>query len=194
MSCFFTAYAGVPSQQVSRVTTPGDSSQPTPSMATPSQATPSMASNLSTTSESNGPPDETAPSQTLGQCRSGISDTISDTESFVEVSESDVKDVEAMVKSPSFHSEPGSDTLTTVSLTSEASKLEESTKNSNGSISQKPHEKEERSRRYVAEFLEKYVLDSRTDKQVSVQYFLVVYCKCISFEFLSILMMEWNNL
>lgn len=140
-------------------------------MATPSQATPSMASNLSTTSENTGPPDEAPPSQNLGQGRSGISDTISDTESFVEVSESDVKDAEAMVKSPSFHSEPGSDTLTTVSLTSEASKLEESTKNSNGSIGQKHEEKEERSRRYVAEFLEKYVLDSRTDKQVKVYFF-----------------------
>ncbi|XP_050701085.1 hormone-sensitive lipase-like isoform X2 [Eriocheir sinensis] len=163
------AYAGVPSQQVSRVTTPGDSSQPTPSlatpsMATPSQATPSMASNI-TTSESNGPPDEAPPSQTPGQGKSVVSETVSDTESFVEVSESDVKDAEALVKSPSFHSEPGSDTLTTVSLTSEASKLEESTKTSNGVIGQKPEEKEERSRRYVAEFLEKYVLDSRTDKQ-----------------------------
>lgn len=143
-------------------------------MATPSQATPSMASNLSTTSESTGPPDEAPPLQTLGQGRSGISDTVSDTESFVEVSESDVKDAEAMVKSPSFHSEPGSDTLTTVSLTSEASKLEESTKNSNGVIGQKPEEKEERSRRYVAEFLEKYVLDSRTDKQVKRLIFLFI--------------------
>lgn len=177
----FTAYAGVPSRQVSRVTTPGDSSQPPPSqvasslttpsqttssMVTPSQATPSMASNLSTTSESTGPPDETPASRTVGQGKSGVSDTPSDTESFVEVSESDVKEAELLVKSPSFHSEPGSDTLTTVSLTSEASKLDESTKNSNDSGSQKPEEKEERSRRYVAEFLEKYVLDSRTDKQV----------------------------
>uniref|UniRef100_A0A0P4W0N5 Hormone-sensitive lipase n=2 Tax=Scylla olivacea TaxID=85551 RepID=A0A0P4W0N5_SCYOL len=168
------AYAGVPSQQVSRVTTPGDSSQPapsqvassptTPSMATPSQAMPSMASNMSTTSESNGLPNETTAPRTVGQSKA-ISDTQSDTESFVEVSESDVKDAEFMVKSPSFHSEPGSDTLTTVSLTSEASKLEDSTKNSNGSGDQKPEEKEERSRRYVTEFLEKYVLDSRTDKQ-----------------------------
>lgn len=100
-----------------------------------------------------------------------VSETVSDTESFVEVSESDVKDAEALVKSPSFHSEPGSDTLTTVSLTSEASKLEESTKTSNGVIGQKPEEKEERSRRYVAEFLEKYVLDSRTDKQVKCAKF-----------------------
>ncbi|MPC14828.1 Hormone-sensitive lipase [Portunus trituberculatus] len=168
------AYAGVPSQQVSRATTPGDSSQPapsqvassptTPSMATPSQAMPSTASNMSTTSESNGLPNETPAARTVGQSKA-ISDTQSDTESFVEVSESDVKDAELMVKSPSFHSEPGSDTLTTVSLTSEASKLEESTRNSNGSGDQKPEEKEERSRRYVTEFLEKYVLDSRTDKQ-----------------------------
>lgn len=100
--------------------------------------------------------------------RPGVLDTQSDTESFVEVSESDVKEAEeAMVKSPSFLSEPGSDTLTTVSLTSDTSKLEDSgAKNSNGSEKQKPEEKEERSRRYVAEFLEKYVLDSRTDKQV----------------------------
>ena len=97
----------------------------------------------------------------------------------MEVSESDVKDAELMVKSPSFHSEPGSDTLTTVSLTSEASKLEESTKNSNGSGDQKPQEKEERSRKYVAEFLEKYVLDSRTDKQVKYASFFC--CNCICF-------------
>lgn len=97
----------------------------------------------------------------------------------MEVSESDVKDAEFMVKSPSFHSEPGSDTLTTVSLTSEASKLEESTRNSNGSGGQKPEEKEERSRRYVAEFLEKYVLDSRTDKQV--KYASCFHYMCICF-------------
>lgn len=96
-----------------------------------------------------------------------VSDTQSDNESFVEVSESDVKEAESLVKSPSFVSEPGSDTLTTVSLTSEASKMDDSsTRKSNGNGSQKPQEKEERSRRYVTEFLEKYVLDSRTDKQV----------------------------
>nr|XP_053636947.1 hormone-sensitive lipase-like [Cherax quadricarinatus] len=156
------AYAGVASGETSRVTSPGDVTLPTLS---------SQASRISTNSElteGQTETDDTPASLNVPQNKSGVSDTQSDTESFVEVSESDVKEAEALVKSPSFLSDPGSDTLTTVSLTSEASKLEESsTKNSNGSGNHKPEEKEERSRRYVTEFLEKYVLDSRTDKQVS---------------------------
>ncbi|XP_042209461.1 hormone-sensitive lipase-like isoform X2 [Homarus americanus] len=152
------AYAGVSSGQTSRVTSPGDITLPTLS---------SQTSRVSTNSEyTDAAIDNTPVSLNIPQTKSGVSDPQSDTESFVEVSESDVKEAEALVKSPSFLSDPGSDTLTTVSLTSEASKLEDSSiKNSNGSGNQKPREKEERSRRYVTEFLEKYVLDSRTDKQ-----------------------------
>ncbi|XP_069189449.1 hormone-sensitive lipase-like isoform X1 [Procambarus clarkii] len=157
------AYAGISSGITSRVTSPGDVTLPTFT---------SQASKTSTNSELiEGPANDAsandAPaSLNVPQTKSGVSDTQSDTESFVEVSESDVKEAETLVKSPSFLSDPGSDTLTTVSLTSEASKLEDtSTKNSNGNGSNKPEEKEERSRRYVTEFLEKYVLDSRTDKQ-----------------------------
>ncbi|KAK4295031.1 hypothetical protein Pmani_032366 [Petrolisthes manimaculis] len=170
------AYAGVPSREGSRVTTPGDNTAPTTSSqdsklsTAPSELT-DDTSQVSTkglvgASESLELTDDTSQQASM-KGRPGVSDTQSDTESFVEVSESDVKEAEeAMVKSPSFLSEPGSDTLTTVSLTSDTSKLEDSaTKNSNGSEKQKPEEKEERSRRYVAEFLEKYVLDSRTDKQ-----------------------------
>ncbi|XP_071539839.1 hormone-sensitive lipase [Panulirus ornatus] len=152
------AYAGVPSGNTSCVTTPGDPTLPSPSP---------QVSKLSTNSDvTEAPTDDSPASLAVPQGKAGVIDTHSDTESFVEVSESDVKDAEVLVKSPSFISDPGSDTLTTVSLTSEASKLEDSsTKNSNSNGYQKPEEKEERSRRYVTEFLEKYVLDSRTDKQ-----------------------------
>ncbi|XP_027226180.2 hormone-sensitive lipase isoform X2 [Penaeus vannamei] len=154
------AYAGVPSGGTSLATTPGDATISTPPLHTPKlPATPEHCE---------GTP-EMAPATldaALEVPQGRVSDTQSDNESFVEVSESDVKEAESLVKSPSFVSEPGSDTLTTVSLTSEASKMDDSsTRKSNGNGSQKPQEKEERSRRYVTEFLEKYVLDSRTDKQ-----------------------------
>lgn len=144
------------------MTTPGD-----PTLLTPS----SQVSKLSTNPDlKEAPTDDSPASLAVSQGKSGVLDIQSDTESFVEVSESDIKD-EALVKSPSLISDSGSDTLTTVSLTSEASKLEDlSTKNSNNNGYQKPEEKEERSRRYVTEFLEKYVLDSRTDKQVSCSF------------------------
>ncbi|XP_068205914.1 hormone-sensitive lipase isoform X1 [Palaemon carinicauda] len=143
------AYAGLPSEESSLATTPGDVTFPVSSgeafKAPPvSEPIDVSASDVPATLEIN---------------RKNVHDSQSDTESFVEVSESDVKEAEALVKSPSFISEPGSDTLTTVSLTSEASSAKK------GSNSQKSEEKEERSRRYVTEFLEKYVLDSRTDKQ-----------------------------
>lgn len=156
-----SAYAGVPSGGTSLATTPGDATISTPPLHTPK---------LPTTPEHCEGNPEMAPATldaALEVPQGKVSDTQSDNESFVEVSESDVKEAESLVKSPSFASEPGSDTLTTVSLTSEASKMDDSlTRKSNGNGSQKPQEKEERSRRYVTEFLEKYVLDSRTDKQV----------------------------
>lgn len=161
MKHYVSAYAGVPSGGTSLATTPGDATISTPPLHTPK---------LPTTPEHCEETTEMAPATldaTLDVPQGKVSDTQSDNESFVEVSESDVKEAESLVKSPSFVSEPGSDTLTTVSLTSEASKMDDSlTKKSNSSGNHKPEEKEERSRRYVTEFLEKYVLDSRTDKQV----------------------------
>ncbi|KAK7066167.1 hypothetical protein SK128_008931 [Halocaridina rubra] len=145
------AYAGLPSGQSSLATTPGDITHPISSADTSKTVHASKSDGPATLDISKG---------------KSVQDSLSDSESFVEVSESDVKDADALVKSPSFVSEPGSDTLTTVSLTSEASKLEDaSAKLESQSVSQKSEEKEEISRRYVTEFLNKYVLDSRTDKQ-----------------------------
>ena len=109
----------------------------------------------------------------------------SDTESFVEVSESDIKEAtEAMKHSTSYMSEHDDDTLTTVSLTSETSRLEEPggyrrSKSVSPCPQQQDGEKKEKSRQYVTEFLDKYVLDTRTDSQVSffLNYF---YRACVA--------------
>ena len=75
--------------------------------------------------------------------------------------------------SPSARSEAASDTLTTISLTSDVSKIrkEGDTDPPTPKKGRKDNEeedltedKEERSRKYVAEFLEKYVMDSTVDE------------------------------
>nr|CAD7441136.1 unnamed protein product [Timema bartmani] len=92
--------------------------------------------------------------------------TGSDTESFEEVSESDLLELAAH-KSPL--SEEGTDTLTTVSLTSLQSKPEadQAFKSLDNSLMKTEADRanDNRSEHYVSEFLEKYVLDSDTDSE-----------------------------
>nr|CAD7586988.1 unnamed protein product [Timema genevievae] len=92
--------------------------------------------------------------------------TGSDTESFEEVSESDLLELAAH-KSPL--SEEGTDTLTTVSLTSLQSKPEadQAFKSLDSSLvkTEADRANDNRSEHYVSEFLEKYVLDSDTDSE-----------------------------
>ena len=73
--------------------------------------------------------------------------------------------------SPTAHSDAGSDTLTTISLTSDRMKREGEDKKKEeeeANLNEGEEGKEERSRKYVAEFLEKYVLDTRVDSEVSL--------------------------
>ncbi|CAG2066729.1 unnamed protein product, partial [Timema podura] len=92
--------------------------------------------------------------------------TGSDTESFEEVSESDLLELAAH-KSPL--SEEGTDTLTTVSLTSLQSKpeVDQAFKSLDNSLvkTEADRSNDNRSEHYVSEFLEKYVLDSDTDSE-----------------------------
>ncbi|XP_076043226.1 hormone-sensitive lipase [Oratosquilla oratoria] len=158
------AYAGQPSRNASLATSPVDGI--TMMLGQQPKMLPSTAEHPEDIPATLEVP---ASSNTMNQVPS---DAQSDTESFVEVTETDVQEAKAglskevtnMSKSPSIISEPGSDTLTTVSLTSKASEIEDF-KKSNGKNQSKKENKEERSKRYVTEFLEKYVLDSRTDKQ-----------------------------
>ncbi|RXG73536.1 Hormone-sensitive lipase, partial [Armadillidium vulgare] len=88
---------------------------------------------------------------------------LDDNETFVEVPEHDFIVAEKdLGKSKSFVSEPETDTMTTVSLTSEPAslKIDECRQ-----ALEDNHTKEERSKKYVSEFLEKYVLDSKIDKE-----------------------------
>ncbi|KAB7493767.1 Hormone-sensitive lipase, partial [Armadillidium nasatum] len=88
---------------------------------------------------------------------------LDENESFVEVPEHDFIVAEKdLGKSKSFVSEPETDTMTTVSLTSEPAslKIDECRQ-----ALEDNHTKEERSKKYVSEFLEKYVLDSKIDKR-----------------------------
>ncbi|XP_067012042.2 hormone-sensitive lipase isoform X2 [Anabrus simplex] len=121
----------------------------------------SAGSSLKTSIVASSPSDTTLEVSDKKKDRTG-----SDTESFEEVSESDLMELAAH-KSPM--SELGSDTLTTVSLTSLQSKPE--VDQALPAVSEKRGaEKAEggdagTSEKYVSEFLEKYVLDSETDSE-----------------------------